>query len=187
MNFPDSSPRLLSHNTVQEQWDVTKEAVSRVIKHYNHGYVPWCQAQLRLLQTKRNRTQRSRPTAAVLAQLLPTVEKQISVLQTELTDIAALRAGQRWRELGNRSAGYLKRIIAARAAARQMPTLQHPHTGNLCHSPSEMQQAANLFYQELYTPDPVNEGAIADLLVSLPSSTRLSIEEREELTTEFHG
>ncbi|KAG0163100.1 hypothetical protein DFQ29_003409, partial [Apophysomyces sp. BC1021] len=171
--------------TPQLQWDNTKTEITHFIKQYSRKRATWRQAQLKTLQSKRNQLLRNRPPAAVLAQLLPRVESQISMLQAELVETAALRAGQRWREKGERSAGYLKRTIASRATACAMPVLQHPETNRLCDSTTDCLEAVRTYYQTLYSPEPIDDIALQDMLRSIPSNVKLSQDDCVALESEF--
>lgn len=152
---------------------------------YSRQRANWRQQQLARLQSQRNKLLRSKPPAAVLAWHLPVLECQIAAIQREITDITALRAGQRWRELGETSAGYLKRTIFQRQAQRTMPVIVHPVNGNLCETPASMQDAARTFYQELYTAEPLLTDAMSRLLSNLPPDCCLSFVDGAVLTHDF--
>ncbi|KAG1451795.1 hypothetical protein G6F46_005552 [Rhizopus delemar] len=93
-----------------------------------------------------------------LQPLVNVVERQLADIQQYHVEILALRSGIRWHELGELSAGYLKRTIAT----------------ILCSSRADMLDAASTFYAALHSPDPVDHDAIESLLSDLPSSLRLS-------------
>ena len=173
------------HQSVQDQWDMVKTEVGKVCRKYSRKYAEWRQQQLTALQRKRNRLLRSRPPISLLAEKLPILENQISALQAEIVDIAALRAGQRWRENGETSAGYLKRTITQQARKRAMPVLRHPVTDNLCPTPETMQQAVSAFYTCLYSPEESNDDAVRDLLAHIPIDNVLSEAEGQSLCRKF--
>ena len=58
------------------------------------------------------------------------MDQQIESLQRELVDIAALKAGIHWRENGEKSAGYLKRIHQVRTVEQTINCLQNPTAGS---------------------------------------------------------
>ncbi|KAG0946801.1 hypothetical protein G6F57_007808 [Rhizopus arrhizus] len=70
------------------------------------------------------------PPIATRLQCLPVMEQQIEFLQRELIDIAALKAGIRWKENGEKSAGYLKRIHQVRNVEQTINCLQNPTAGS---------------------------------------------------------
>ncbi|KAG0768661.1 hypothetical protein G6F62_013431 [Rhizopus arrhizus] len=118
-----------------------------------------------------------------LQPLVNVVERQLADIQQYHVEILALRSGIRWRELGELSAGYLKRAIATRATRQMIPSLIHPVTKVLCSSRVDMLDAASIFYSDLCSPDPVDPDAIESLLSALPSSLRLSSTDQNALTS----
>lgn len=102
------------------------------------------------------------------------MEQQIAYLQQELVDIAALKANQQWRELGETSTGYLKLTITAQQTQRTITAFQRPIHGHLCVDTESLVDAAGTFYQQLYTADPIDELAITNLFSTVPSTCRTS-------------
>ncbi|KAL7323947.1 hypothetical protein PS15p_210530 [Mucor circinelloides] len=87
----------------QEQWEMTKTATKRVIKNFRVKHVHWRRLSINYLERKQNRLLRSKPLKATLRILLPRTDFMLQILQQELVDISALKAGDRWREKGERS------------------------------------------------------------------------------------
>ncbi|KAI9012583.1 hypothetical protein CLU79DRAFT_681216, partial [Phycomyces nitens] len=87
--------------------------VIRTCKRFSGRHVPWRTKQLKKLQSKRHHFLHSSPPPAIRQLVLPTLERQIASLQEEIIEISCLRSGLRWREQGEKSAGYLKRTIAS--------------------------------------------------------------------------
>ncbi|KAG1016395.1 hypothetical protein G6F26_012559 [Rhizopus arrhizus] len=106
--------------------------------------------------------------------LLRVVEHQLDSFQRYRVETLALRSGIRWRELGELSAGYLKKTIATRTAKQLIPPLVHPSTNALCFSVEDMLDATTTFYSDLYSPEPIDQNAIDELLESLPPELHLS-------------
>ncbi|KAI9265780.1 hypothetical protein EDC94DRAFT_647143 [Helicostylum pulchrum] len=52
------------------------------------------------------------------------IENTIAKIQKELVETKALRSGCKWRELGETSAGYLKRTITVRSIKKNITSLQ---------------------------------------------------------------
>ncbi|KAG0755048.1 hypothetical protein G6F24_012096 [Rhizopus arrhizus] len=106
--------------------------------------------------------------------LLRVVEHQLDSFQRYRVETLALRSGIRWRELGELSAGYLKKTIATRTTKQLVPPLIHPTTNVLCSSVEDMLDATTTFYSDLYSPEPIDQNAIDELLESLPPELHLS-------------
>ncbi|KAG1536291.1 hypothetical protein G6F49_013012 [Rhizopus delemar] len=129
---------------------------------------------------------------AANASLLPSLTPQLSIVESQLasiqqyhTETLALRAGIRWREQGELSAGYLKRTAAQRQTHQIMKQLLHPVTSTLCSTTEEMIHASVSFYGNLYSPDPIDDNAVEDLLSTLPSSLCLSDSDQRFLANSF--
>ncbi|KAG0782262.1 hypothetical protein G6F16_005759 [Rhizopus arrhizus] len=101
--------------TAQEQWGYVKSEIRLFTQHYAIDYTNW---------------RKNQPPIATRLQCLPVTEQQIEFLQRELIDIAALKAGIRWKENGEKSAGYLKRIHQVRTVEQTINCLQNPTAGS---------------------------------------------------------
>lgn len=180
----DLWPSLASIDTPQLRWERLKSALRRFMQQFGRKRTHWRQQQLKALMSKRNRLLRAQLPPNILAQFLPRVERQISILQQEGIDIQALKARQRWRENGEISAGYLKRMAIQENNSRMITSLFHPTTGNPCTDINDLHDAATTFYQDLYTPTPIDVNALDELLASssLPS---LSSTWQTDLLTDF--
>ncbi|KAG0768660.1 hypothetical protein G6F24_001753 [Rhizopus arrhizus] len=108
----------------------------------------------------------------IICRLEP-IEKQLSLLQQELVDNLALKAGKFWRENSEISAGFLKRCATRRATQTCIDELEHPVTGTRCSSPTDLQDAAILFYQQLYTPEEIHQSSVDSLLEAVPTTCRI--------------
>ncbi|KAI9032553.1 hypothetical protein CLU79DRAFT_693261, partial [Phycomyces nitens] len=100
---------LLSLDDPQCQWEKVKATMIKTAKKFSGRYVAYRTKLLKSLQSKRSRFLRSKPILAARLHLLPKYDQQIAAIQQEIVDTAALRAGLKWREHGEKSAGYLKR------------------------------------------------------------------------------
>lgn len=109
-----------------------------------------------------------------LSPQLRVVQDQLTSLQQYHVKNLALKAGIRWRIKGELSAGYLKRTAQARLSKSSIPPLHHPSLDRLCSTKDEMLDEAFVFYDKLYSPDPVDPNAVASLLNSLPQSAQIS-------------
>ncbi|KAI9315583.1 hypothetical protein BX666DRAFT_1836836, partial [Dichotomocladium elegans] len=61
----------------------------------------------------------------------------------------------------------------------------HPTTGVLCATISTMHDAVCNFYGDLYSPSPVDQEAVVDLLAAIPADTRLSPTAQSHLLRPF--
>jgi exonuclease III len=159
--------------TSAEKWDRVKSATKKVIKNYGYEYVHWRQHTIKQLERKRNRILRGKPSAALKQQLISPIDIQLGQLQQELSTIAGLKAGARWREKGERDAGFLKRMYHQRTTQQFMTAIKRPNNEGTIHisvespistentsDPIEMRELARQYYQKLYTLDHVEENDI---------------------------
>ncbi|KAG1135747.1 hypothetical protein G6F37_012566 [Rhizopus arrhizus] len=132
-----------------------------------------------------NASLRSQPPLALRVQRLPILDQQIESLQQELVEISVLKAGIRWREHGEKSAGYLKRIHHTRTTEQNIVHLQEPGTGERVSSQAQLLEVSKTFYQDLYSIDPVHEPDVDRYLSDIDSQPRLSDVDQQSLTTPF--
>ncbi|KAG1058734.1 hypothetical protein G6F41_013809 [Rhizopus arrhizus] len=109
------------------------------------------------------------------------MDQQIESLQQELVDIAALKAGIRWREHGEKSAGYLKRIHQVRTVEQSINCLQDTTSGSTVSSRTQLLKVSQAFYQELYSVDPVDKHDIDCYLQDLADLSQLNEADRRYL------
>jgi hypothetical protein len=77
--------------------------------------------------------------------------------------------------------GYLKRIASVREASRQLNELINPNTNSVTSDEHEKRSIAQFFYSQLYSPDPIEETAVNDLLSCIPEDIQLTEDDREAL------
>lgn len=165
------------HSTVdpQEQWDLLKLACQQYTQRFGRRYTPWRQKTLQRLQRKRHRFLSGKPSSAFRQHILPKMEQQIHNLQQEIVDIAALQAGIRWREKGERSPGYLKSIHQRRTNQQYLSSLKLiPEDASPTTDPREIRLLTKTFYQQLYTADEVQESEVDAYLDNITSSRHLT-------------
>ncbi|KAG1134191.1 hypothetical protein G6F37_013284 [Rhizopus arrhizus] len=75
---------------------------------------------------------------------------------------------------------FLVRCLKQRQHQQAVSGLQEVD-GNLVSEPAELVDCAQAFYQDLYSPTPVNPAALDDLLSSIPESVRLSSSDQTSL------
>ncbi|KAG0743846.1 hypothetical protein G6F57_009969 [Rhizopus arrhizus] len=82
----------------------------------------------------------------------------------------ALRSGLRWREHGERSNSYFYKIVRTRTqkqAIHELLSLEE----YLVRSLNQLNNCAKQFYEQLYSPDPIDYEALEELLTQIPPST----------------
>ncbi|KAG1137270.1 hypothetical protein G6F37_011359 [Rhizopus arrhizus] len=167
--------------TAQEQWDYVKSEIWLFTQRYAIDYTNWRKKSIKVLQRKRNAFLRSQPPIAIRLQCLPVMDQQIESLQQELVDIAALKAGIRWREHREKSAGYLKRIHQVRTVEQSINCLQDITSGSTVSSRTQLLEVSQAFYQKLYSVDPVDEHDIDCYLQDIADLPQLNEDDRRYL------
>ncbi|KAG0735118.1 hypothetical protein G6F23_011822 [Rhizopus arrhizus] len=152
--------------TAQEQWDYVKSEIRLFTQRYAINYTNW---------------RKNQPPIAIRLQRLPVKDQQIESLQRELVDIAALKAGIRWRENGEKSAGYLKRIHQVRTVEQTINCLQDPTSEPIVSSRTQLMEVSQAFYQDLYSVDPVDEHDIDCYLQDIAHLPQLNEDDRRYL------
>ncbi|OBZ80768.1 hypothetical protein A0J61_11183, partial [Choanephora cucurbitarum] len=94
----------------------------------------------------------------------------------------SLKAGIRWREQRELSAGYLKRTASARLTKTTIPPRFHPTFDRVCVFKDEMLDAAFVFYDNLLAPNPIGLNAKDSLLEAIPQSYVLFADDSSLLT-----
>ncbi|GAN06991.1 conserved hypothetical protein [Mucor ambiguus] len=166
-------------------WDDIKSLTRTLAQRIGRKQAEWRRRQLQHLQKKRSRILRTYKSTAILNDRLPDIEASISTLQQEIAANQALRSGLRWREKGETSAGFLKRLTTQRPTQRTLPTLVDPSSGTAYVSQAEKEQAVHSFYSNLYTPETVNHNEIQFFANMIPPTHRLSDDSHESLCSPF--
>lgn len=165
----------------QQQWDWVKAEVKLFVKSFQIEDFNWRRKQLLRLQSKRNKILRHQKHRGLLNQILPTLEIQIASLQQSISEIEILKAGKFWRENGEKSPGFLKRLATARENKRSITGLRDPLNNEMCYTQGSFQEIATQFYSTLFTPEPINELAARELFRSIPSHLKLTTDQQVEL------
>ncbi|KAG1494177.1 hypothetical protein G6F45_012595 [Rhizopus arrhizus] len=172
---------------VELRWDALKSTVKQTAQSFSRKSAFTLAKAETLLQKKRHgllkKIEHDPECANVISPQLKIVEAQLTDIQQYHVETLALRAGIRWRELGELSPGYLKRTVATRSARQLIPPLLHPTHLTLSSTRDEMLDAASTFYKNLYSPQPVEQGAIDDLIGAIPEHLRLSEVDRSILVS----
>jgi hypothetical protein len=149
----------------QEKWDLIKKKTKQVTINFARFYDNWRKSRIKQLQSERNNLlRRYRNDTACLQLLLPDVEGELSKLQQEIVDIQLLKAGKRWLENSEKSPGYIKKTIQQRLDQRTIPILKHPSSGDDCLDTESKLNAAEVFYQDLYTEEHIDLDSLNTML-----------------------
>lgn len=103
----------------------------------------------------------------------PTSSLRLTMTLSSLLQFQSLKAGVRWREQGETSAGYLKNASRQRLAQRQIPELQDPDSGVVGSTLEHMHMGACNFYQYMYPTEDIDDQAIEEIFSHIPSSCSL--------------
>ena len=173
-SFPSYLPASL-------KWEQLKQVTAKTARAYSRRQAFTLSRAEALLQRKRSKIEsnllRNPSLQPELSPQLQVVQEQLSSLQQYHVETLALKAGIRWREKGELSAGYLKHTASSRLSKSTIPPLQHPSLNRVCHTKEEMLNSAFLFYDKLYSPDPIDLDAVQSLLDSIPSTACISASE----------
>ena len=151
----------------QQHWDRLKKLVAKLTRNFCRFRSHWRDDRIRVLQSERNSCYRNYAGSELLDLFVEPIEKELALLQKELSEIALLKSGKRWLANNEKSAGYLKRTATARQRRRHILHLVHPDTGVMCTDPQSKLNAAADFYQNLYSTEPTDNSCIDDLLAHI--------------------
>ncbi|KAG1055418.1 hypothetical protein G6F43_002621 [Rhizopus delemar] len=179
--------------TPADKWDKVKSMTKKVIRSYRYSYVDWRKATVRQLERKRIRILRGKPPLAIREQLIEPIDRMLSKLQQGLAIIDGLKAGIRWREQGEKSAGFFKRLHQQRTVQQHMTAVkdmdQHLSINNVeavppadhTSDPTAMREIIREYYLGLYTIDHVQDIEIDNYLNSIHFSKRVDQRENDAL------
>ena len=186
-----------TQSTSADKWDKVKSTTKKVIRNYGYTYVDWRKTTIKQLERKRNRILRGKPPLAIRTQLIEPIDRMLGKLQQELAIIDGLKAGIRWREQGEKSAGFFKRIHQQRTVQQQMTAVkdinQHLTTDNVetvpptdhTSDPTAMREIVREYYQRLYTTDHVQEIDIDNYLNNIHFNRTVDQRENESLVSKI--
>jgi hypothetical protein len=176
---------LSSESTPQANWDALKSDLKKWIRTQGRRLANQRSTKLRDLQQQRiDILQRNLSNDRRLEQL-STIDPHIHQLQQDSVDIAALKAGISWREKGETSPGYLKRLHHQRTLEQFINDLSSTDTRDFTTMPTSTLDIAHGFYQRLYSVDPVPKVNISQYLEHIPRSSMLSDHQRSLLSNQI--
>ncbi|RCH83528.1 hypothetical protein CU098_006177 [Rhizopus stolonifer] len=91
----------------------------------------------------------------------------IGIIQDDIARVNALKADKFWREHSERPSGLLKRLSTECSMKRVIPALYDPAKQQMVTSNEDKMSTMAEFYDQLYTPDPMDQDALDQLLSSL--------------------
>ena len=168
-------------------WDSVKLEAKSIIRKYGVKYVGWRQERIKFLGKTRNRLLRSITDPIIRHKMVSPIDQELGDLQEEIAEIASVKAGQRWREQGEKSAGFLKRIFKERERQQHMASIirNTPQGTQLTSNSSEIRLAVHDYYQSLYAKDPVDSTVLNTFLDDIDFPATVSTEENTSLTSEI--
>ncbi|CAO3669083.1 unnamed protein product [Rhizopus stolonifer] len=87
----------------------------------------------------------------------------------------------RWHEQGERNNKYFYRVIQSRQAQQTIQSLRSSTTNEIVTSASDIIQEAQAFYRKLYSPDPIDDAAVTNLLHNIPPDILLTTDQANRL------
>lgn len=175
------------------KWEIIKEEAKQLIQKFGKQYVSWRTKTISLLQRKRNRILRSNSDLGTRKLLLENLDKTLGSLQQELAEIAALKAGVHWRENGEKSAGFLKRIHEKRNDQQYMGSIeesdlnqqQSTQQASTASDPARIRDIVKMYYTKLYSTEVIDNQKLDEFLDSIRFNETVSPEENEQLLEEI--
>ncbi|EIE88165.1 hypothetical protein RO3G_12876 [Rhizopus delemar RA 99-880] len=136
-----------------------------------------------------------KPPLAIKEQLIEPIDRMLGKLQKGLAILDGLKAGIRWREQGEKSAGFFKRLHQQRTVQQHMTAVkdmdQHLSINNVeavppadhTSDPTAMREIVREYCQGLYTIDYVQDIEIDNYLNSIHFSKRVDQCENDALVS----
>lgn len=84
-----------------------------------------------------------------------------------------LRSAAQWREYGEQSNKYFFRVIKQRTDRQTIQSLKDPNSAATLTKTEDIMREARMFYQNLYTPNDIEDGTVNKLLESIPVDVSL--------------
>ncbi|KAI8377122.1 hypothetical protein EDC96DRAFT_435658, partial [Choanephora cucurbitarum] len=94
----------------------------------------------------------------------------------KISEYLACRANQRWRDKGETSVRFLKELVQKRQNSERIQAFRDVENEEPRSGSDSMLNSAHLFYQQLYTVDPVNAVQLEDYLNDVAAMTCLKDE-----------
>lgn len=158
------------HNSsIQEQWDNLKTTIKSVAINYSKSKSAYRKNKLNQLKEQRSAllndpTIHSDPDAVIV------IEKEIEKETIDEIDKMILRTNTRWKEKGETNSKYFFNTLKQRQKNVTISQIKDPLTNQIATSSNSMLKMAKKFYENLYSPDPITDIDIEDLLKDTPQN-----------------
>ena len=199
MLLQDKKIRDLIYRTVDEDledlaplpttsaWEELKAHLQRVLQEEGRAKAKECRALGSLLQRRRDHLLRRiswykeapQPNLTAIKEMeteLEETERRLDGMLEKVMTSLAIRTQTKWQDLGERCNKYFFRVLRSRQTKRNIIRLRCPATQTYVTDPTGLCRVSRAFYSKLYTPDPVDEEAIQELIDSLPNSAKVDRE-----------
>ncbi|CAO0793253.1 unnamed protein product [Mucor circinelloides] len=168
-------------------WESLKILIQTIDREYGKSSNKYRKDQIHSLQSHRqmelDTTASSAPTSATT-----TIQALESALDAQIqleSQQYILRSATRWKEQGERNNKYFYRVIKDRARQQSIQGIRNETTNVISTKPDDILKDARLYYQDLYSADPVDPTAISTLFASIPESCQLLPSHRDSLTADI--
>jgi hypothetical protein len=152
----------------QVQWDIVKNAIRTLAVQEGKSQKFKLDRQLLSAENRRKQTLSrlyvNSLSKAHAKSMLADIAKEIADCVERETRILCFRSSTTWHEKGERSNAYFYKVLRQRTNSQTISSLRHPINGELSNDPAIITSHASLFYQNLFEPDPVDQGAIESLI-----------------------
>ena len=188
MLLQDKKIRDLIYRTVDEDledlaplpttsaWEELKAHLQRVLQEEGRAKAKECRALGSLLQRRRDYLLRRiswykeapQPNLTAIKEMeteLEETERRLDGMLEKVMTSLAIRTQTKWQDLGERC-----------QTKRNIIRLRCPATQTYVTDPTGLCRVSRAFYSKLYTPDPVDEEAIQELIDSLPNLAKVDRE-----------
>ncbi|KAG0891294.1 hypothetical protein G6F34_011801 [Rhizopus arrhizus] len=160
-------------------WDLLKCRLKSFIQTFSNKAAAQRRHNLNKLHRMRKWLLRQ-PTGDETNAQIASVESQLELQYEHSSSVLALRSGQRWREQGKRSNTYFYRCLRQRQQQQYISSIR-TDTGTVVTEPLDLTETAREYYEQLYSPEPMDEQATSDLLAHVPDSASISPDVHESL------
>ncbi|GAB5593750.1 hypothetical protein Unana1_08650 [Umbelopsis nana] len=178
---------LVGHS-IPHQWEMLKVTLKCTAQRFCEEYNVRAKDSLQQLQKSRTTAFENSKVAdldqTVKDQLQQQIQKLEDIIEEKTADETKqhlLRSATRWHEKGERSNKYFFRVIKQRQTQQTLQSIKSVTTGKLATTTGEILKEARSFYQNLYTPEEIDQTAAKTLLTSTPSDCCLTTDEAATL------
>lgn len=161
--------------TPKSTWEALKRAIKETSETFSRGHKKYVNRKLTQLQiSHQDALQQVSQGSTSHLRLVNEIEKLLDESIHSTTQQYFLRSATRWHEQGERNNKYFYKVIKQRQAQQTIQSIRTLDTGDLITSTSGILREARTFYSSLYTPTPIDDGAMKLLLQAIPVSVRLT-------------